>query len=200
MGTMVQQRHLTADDSAARQKAVTSTWSRPARCLDIHRAYLEAGADIIETDTFGGAPLVLAEYDLADRAGELNRTAAQLARQAAAEFSTPDKPRFVAGSMGPTTKAISVTGGITFRELEENFYQQASALAEGGADILLVETCQDTQRQSALLAIERPTANSAAISPSCSPEPWSPWAPCSPGKRPTPSGPPPPTWICSPLA
>ena len=91
-----------------------------------------------------------------DDAYELNFTAAKLARQAADEFSATARPRFVAGSMGPTTKAISVTGGVTFPQLVENFYQQASALVAGGADILLVETCQDTRNvKAALVAIER---------------------------------------------
>src|SRR6266576_2928194 len=84
--------------------------TRPDVVLDIHRKYLEAGADLIETDTFGGAPLVLGEYGLAAEAHELNKRAAELARQAADELSTPQKPRYVAGSMGPTTKAITVTG------------------------------------------------------------------------------------------
>jgi 5-methyltetrahydrofolate--homocysteine methyltransferase len=125
--------------------------TRPDVVLGIHRAYLEAGADVVETNSFGGTKLVLAEYGLADDAYELNFTAAKLARQAADEFS-----RFVAGAMGPTTKAISVTGGVTFPQLVENFYQQASALVAGGADILLVETCQDTRNvKAALIGVER---------------------------------------------
>jgi 5-methyltetrahydrofolate--homocysteine methyltransferase len=154
MGTMLQQQGLTADDfggAALEGCNENLVRTRPDVVLGIHRAYLEAGADVIETDTFGGARLVLAEYGLADDAYELNFTAAKLARQAADEFS-----RFVAGSMGPTTKAITVTGGVTFPQLVENFYQQASALVAGGADILLVETCQDTRNvKAALVAIER---------------------------------------------
>src|SRR5260370_38488017 len=82
--------------------------------LDIHRKYFEAGSDIVETNSFGGAPIVLAEYGLAEHAHFLNKRAAELARQAADECSSPRKPRFVAGSMGPTTKAITVTGAVTF--------------------------------------------------------------------------------------
>jgi 5-methyltetrahydrofolate--homocysteine methyltransferase len=154
MGTMLQQQRLTADDfggAALEGCNENLVRTRPDVVLGIHRAYLEAGSDVIETNSFGGAKLVLAEYGLADDAYELNFTAAKLARQAADEFS-----RFVAGSMGPTTKAITVTGGVTFPQLVENFYQQASALAAGGVDILLVETCQDTRNvKAALLAIER---------------------------------------------
>jgi len=127
--------------------------TRPDVVLDVHRSYLDAGADIVETNTFGGTPLVLAEYGLEARAFELNRRAAELARQACAEFG-PD--RFVCGSLGPTTKAISVTGGITFEELREEFFIQALGLAVGGADYLLLETCQDTRNVKAgLFGIER---------------------------------------------
>jgi 5-methyltetrahydrofolate--homocysteine methyltransferase len=159
MGTMLQQQHLTADDfggAALEGCNENLVRTRPDVVLGIHRAYFDAGSDVVETNSFGGAKLVLAEYGLADDAYELNFTAAKLARQAAEEFSTTARPRFVAGSMGPTTKAITVTGGVTFPQLVENFYQQASALVAGGADILLVETCQDTRNvKAALLAIER---------------------------------------------
>src|SRR6266576_2177676 len=130
--------------------------TRPDVVLDIHRKYLEAGADLIETDTFGGAPLVLGEYGLAAEAHELNKRAAELARQAADELSTPQKARYVAGSMGPTTKAITVTGGVTFEQLHEDYYVQAKGLVEGGVDVLLVETCQDTRNiKAATLAIRQ---------------------------------------------
>ena len=118
--------------------------TRPDVISDIHREYLEAGADILETNTFGATSVVLAEYDLAHEARRINRVAAELARVVADDLSTPDKPRFVAGSMGPTTKTISVTGGITFDELAEAYREQALGLVEGGADVLLLETTQDT--------------------------------------------------------
>src|SRR5215467_14373557 len=86
--------------------------TRPDVILDIHRGYLDAGSDIIETNTFGGTSIVLAEYGLAEKTIGINEEAARLARQAADERSTSIRPRFVAGSMGPTTKAISVTGGV----------------------------------------------------------------------------------------
>jgi 5-methyltetrahydrofolate--homocysteine methyltransferase len=113
--------------------------------LDIHRKYFAPGADIVETDTFGGTPLVLGEYGLGAEAHQLNKRATELARQAAEEFAKPGRPKFVAGSMGPTTKAITVTGGVTFDGLRENYYVQAKGLVEGGVDLLLVETCQDTR-------------------------------------------------------
>ena len=97
----------------------------------IHCSYLLAGADIVKTNSFGSTPMVLAEYGLGDRAREISRRAAELARQAADENSTPAKPRFVAGAMGPTTKAISVTGGVTFDQLRSNFLEQARGLIEG---------------------------------------------------------------------
>jgi 5-methyltetrahydrofolate--homocysteine methyltransferase len=159
MGTMIQQQNLSAADFGAPHLEGCNevlVRARPEVILGIHRAYLEAGADIVETDTFGGTPLVLAEYGLAADARELNRLAAGLARQAADEFSKPGRPRFVAGSMGPTTRAISVTGNVTFDELKLTFYEQALGLLEGGADLLLVETCQDTRNvKAALLGIAR---------------------------------------------
>src|SRR5467141_2422429 len=118
MGTMLQQCNLTAEDfggAALEGCNENLVRTRPDVVLDIHRKYFDAGADIVETDTFGGAPIVLAEYGLAADAPLLNRRAAELARQAADELSTPARPRFVAGSMGPTTKAITVTGGVTLR-------------------------------------------------------------------------------------
>ena len=159
MGTMLQQCDLTARDfGGASLEGCNEVLvrTRPDVVLDIHRKYFAAGSDIVETNSFGGTPLVLAEYGLEAEAHELNKKAAELARQAADEFHSAAKPRFVAGSMGPTTKAITVTGGVTFEGLRENYYVQAKGLVEGGADLLLVETCQDTRNiKAALLAIER---------------------------------------------
>ena len=159
MGTMLQQCDLTAKDfggAALEGCNENLVRTRPDVVLDIHRKYFEAGADIVETDTFGGTPFVLGEYGLAADAPYLNKRAAELARQVADEFSKQGRKRFVAGSMGPTTKAITVTGGITFSELREAFYVQAKGLMEGGADFLAVETCQDTRNiKAAVLAIQR---------------------------------------------
>jgi 5-methyltetrahydrofolate--homocysteine methyltransferase len=128
--------------------------TRPDVVRRIHRDYFTAGADIIETNTFGGTPLVLAEYGLEERAAEINRTAAQLARAEANACWSEERPRFVAGSMGPTTKAITVTGGVTFEQLVAHYSVQARALLEGGVDYFLVETVQDTRNaKAALLAI-----------------------------------------------
>ncbi len=159
MGTMLQQKNLHADDFGGSVLEGCNEYlvkTRPEIILDIHRRYLTAGSDIIETNTFGGTELVLAEYHLENQTAELNRIAAQLARTAADEYSTPERPRFVAGAMGPTTKAVTVTGGVTFEELRSFFYGQAQALMEGGVDLLLVETCQDTRNvKAALLAIRQ---------------------------------------------
>jgi len=148
MGTMLQQAGLRPSDfggPALEGCNEVLSLTRPDVILGIHRAYLEAGADIIETNTFGGTAVVLGEYGLRQRVREINRAAARLAREAAAEFSTPARPRFVAGSMGPTTKSLSVTGGVSFAELRQAYCEQALALAEGGVDLLLLETCQDTR-------------------------------------------------------
>jgi 5-methyltetrahydrofolate--homocysteine methyltransferase len=128
----------------------------PDAIRGIHEDFLAAGCDVVETDTFGATPLVLAEYGLAEKAREINAVAARLAREAAAAFTTADRLRFVAGSMGPTTKTISVTGGITWDELAEHYRVQAEGLIEGGADVLLLETSQDTLNVKAgLVGIDR---------------------------------------------
>ena len=158
MGTMLQQANLTAADFGGLDLEGCNenlVLSRPDVVLEIHRKYLHAGSDIIETNSFGSTPVVLAEYGLGEQARRISRVAAELARKAADGFSKAGKPRFVAGSMGPTTRAISVTGGITFEQLRNNYYEQAAGLMEGGADILLLETCQDTRNiKAGLLAIQ----------------------------------------------
>lgn len=146
MGTMLQNEQLSPEDFGGEELDGCNenlVLTRPDVIKKVHRAYLEAGADIICTNTFGGTPLVLNEYALGHKAEEINIRAVELAKNAAEEFSTAEWPRFVAGAMGPTTKTLSVTGGITFEELEENFYQQAHALVKGGADLILLETSQD---------------------------------------------------------
>src|SRR5215813_2826762 len=178
MGTMLQQRNLTAADfggAALEGCNEVLVRTRPDVVLDIHRKYLEAGADIIETDSFNGTKSDLIDYGLADDSYGLVLTAAQLARKAADEFSKPGKLRFVAGSMGPTRKAITVTGGISFKDLIQDYYDLAKPLVDGGADLLMVETSQDTRNiKAALLAIRKlskeigtevPTVVSVTIEP-----------------------------------
>ena len=149
MGTQIQARNLGPDDFGGADYEGCNEYlnlTRPEVIADIHRAYLDAGADIIETNTFGATAVVLGEYDLAEHARRINRAAAAIARRAAADYTAADaaKPRFVAGAMGPTTRTISVTGGLTFDELAADYHQQAAGLIEGGADVLLLETSQDT--------------------------------------------------------
>lgn len=149
MGTALQDCDLTAEDFGGPDFEGCNehlNLTRPDVVRAIHTSYLEAGADIVETNSFGSTALVLGEYPpLQEKAYEITYASARLAREAADAYSTPDKPRFVAGAMGPTTKAISVTGGVTFERLIEEFRDQARALVEGGSDYLLLETCQDTR-------------------------------------------------------
>src|SRR5262245_28100356 len=129
--------------------------TRPDVVREMHEGYLAAGADIVETDTFGGTRIVLAEYGLEAKVGEINATAARIAREACARFETADRPRFVAGSMGPGTKTISVTGGVTFAQVRAAYAEQAAGLVEGGVDVLFLETQQDTLNvKAALLGID----------------------------------------------
>ncbi len=154
-GTALQDENLTAADfggAALEGCNENLVFTRPDVVKRISTKYLEAGADIVETNTFGATPLVLAEYGIADKCYEVNKRACELAREACAEYSTFEWPRFVAASIGPTTKAISVTGGITFDELSEHYYQQAKGLYDGGADYFLIETCNDTSNIKACLA------------------------------------------------
>lgn len=139
--------------------------TQPKAIYEVHAKYLEAGADIIETNTFSGTSIAMADYALEDYVNELNVTSAKIARKAADDFTakTPNKPRFVAGSIGPTNKTASMSPdvndpgyrAITFNELKEAYREQALALIEGGVDILLVETVFDTlNAKAALYAID----------------------------------------------
>ena len=139
--------------------------TQPKAIYEVHAKYLEAGADIIETNTFSGTSIAMADYALEDYVTELNVTSAKIARKAADDFTakTPNKPRFVAGSIGPTNKTASMSPdvndpgyrAITFNELKEAYREQALALIEGGVDILLVETVFDTlNAKAALYAID----------------------------------------------
>jgi len=160
MGTLIQAKNLKAADFGGPELEGCNenlVLTRPEVIRDIHRAYFDAGADVTETDTFGGTPLVLGEYGLEDQALRINARAAELAREAADAAEAADgRMRWVAGSIGPTTKAISVTGGIEFDPLTDTFSVQAEGLIVGGADYLLIETSQDTRNiKAALLGCER---------------------------------------------
>ncbi|HEY2972484.1 MAG TPA: methionine synthase [Pyrinomonadaceae bacterium] len=154
MGTNIQVQNLTPDDfgglDGCNEYLVVT---KPEAVAKVHAGFLEVGCDVIETDTFGAASIVLAEYDIADKAYELNLKAAQLAKRVALDYSKVDWPRWVAGSMGPTTKLPSL-GHISFLDMKRSYYDQVRGLVDGGVDLLIVETCQDLlQTKSALAAI-----------------------------------------------
>jgi 5-methyltetrahydrofolate--homocysteine methyltransferase len=137
--------------------------TRPDVIRDIHEGYLAAGADLIETNTFGATTVAQADYDMQHLVREMNLQSAQLARAACDKFSTPDKPRYVVGALGPTPKTASISPdvndagarNVTFEELRAAYYEQVEALVEGGSDVLLVETIFDTlNAKAALFAIE----------------------------------------------
>jgi len=137
--------------------------TRPDVITDIHESYLAAGADLIETNTFGATRIAQADYDMANLAAEMNLASARLARAACDKFSTPDKPRFALGALGPTPKTASISPdvndpgarNVTFEELRASYYEQVDALVQGGVDALLVETIFDTlNAKAALFAID----------------------------------------------
>ncbi|HEY6272382.1 MAG TPA: methionine synthase [Terriglobales bacterium] len=154
MGTQIQERNPSLDDFWGKENcSEVLVLSRPDMIKDIHAAYFTAGADVVETNTFGGTSIVLGEFDLADQVHEINKRASELAREVAADFSTANKPRFVAGSMGPGTKLPSL-GHITYDAMWKAYYDQALGLIDGGVDLLLIETCQDIlQTKIALAAV-----------------------------------------------
>jgi len=144
-GTSLQNQHLTAEDFGGPNLEGCNEYlciSRPEAVRKVHYDFLKAGADIIETNSFGATSIVLAEYDIADKAYELSRLSAEIARACADEYSTPEHPRFVAGSVGPTTKLVSL-GQIDFDVMTNAFREQIAGLVDGGADLLCIETCQD---------------------------------------------------------
>jgi 5-methyltetrahydrofolate--homocysteine methyltransferase len=156
---MIQNLGLTADDYGGETQLGCPeilALTLPAAVRDIHRAYLAAGADVVETDTFTGTRLKLDDYQLGHRTHEINRAAARLAREVADEFSSDERPRFVAGSMGPTGMLPSsddpTLGKITYQQLAEVYREQAAALIEGGVDVLVIETSQDILEVRAAIA------------------------------------------------
>ncbi len=152
-GTHLQGQNLSADDFGGEHLNGCNEYlvvSKPSAVENVHRDYLDAGADVVETDSFGGTSIVLAEYGLAPMAYDLNLRAARIARSVADAFTTPARPRFVAGSMGPTTKLPSL-GHCTFAEMSAAYGEQAKGLLDGGVDLLCVETCQDILQAKAAL-------------------------------------------------
>ena len=179
MGTMIQRFKLTAAqyrgerfkdfhrDIKGNNELLSLT--RPDVIRDIHEGYLAAGADLIETNTFGATTVAQADYDMADLAVEMNFESARIARAACDKFSTPDKPRFVVGALGPTPKTASISPDVndpgarntSFEELRQAYYEQTDALVRGGSDVLLVETVFDTlNAKAALFAIDEYFENS----------------------------------------
>ncbi|GAB3764500.1 homocysteine S-methyltransferase family protein [Ramlibacter monticola] len=173
MGTMIQRFRLTEADFRGerfrehprdlKNDSDLLVLTRPDVIRDIHEGYLAAGADIIETNTFGANALAQDDYGLAHVAREMNVAAAKLAREAADKFSTPDKPRFVAGALGPTPRTASISPDVNdpgarnvdFEQLRASYYEQVEGLVEGGVDLLLVETIFDTlNAKAALFAID----------------------------------------------
>ncbi len=152
MGTNIQVRQPSPDDFWGKEGCnEILVLSRPDIIRDIHASFFGVGCDVVETDTFGATSVVLGEYDLQDKVAEINRAAVKIAREAAADFSTNSRPRFVAGSIGPTTKLPSL-GHIGFDAMAASYEEQARALIEGGVDVLLIETCQDLLQAKAALA------------------------------------------------
>ena len=154
MGTNIQKRNPTLDDYWGKENcSEVLVLSRPDIIRDIHADFFGVGCDVVETDTFGGTGIVLGEFGLADRVAEINLAAVKIAKEVAQQFSTKNRPRFVAGSIGPTTKLPSL-GHIKFDDMVASYVEQALALIEGGVDVLLIETAQDLgQAKAAVVAV-----------------------------------------------
>ncbi|HEV2886648.1 MAG TPA: homocysteine S-methyltransferase family protein, partial [Jatrophihabitans sp.] len=156
MGTMLQAADLSLDDFQGLEGCnEILNVSRPDVVAGVHDAYFAAGADAVETNTFGANWANLAEYDIADRIHELALAGARIAREVADRYTTPERPRFVIGSIGPGTK-LPTLGHVHFTKLRDAYFEEAAGLIEGGADVLLVETSQDLlQTKSAVIGCKR---------------------------------------------
>ena len=159
MGTNIQRHHLTAEDFGGKSLEGCNdhlVLTRPDVIQGIHESFLAVGCDVVETCTFQSTPHRLREWGIEEKTHELNVRAAQLGRAACAKYETPERPRFVAGSIGPTgmlpSSSDPVLSQITFKALEDTYYAQAKALIEGGVDVLLVETAQDILEVKAAIA------------------------------------------------
>ena len=157
-GTNLQLRELSAHDFGGESLEGCNEMlciTRPAVVQELHRSFLEVGVDVVETNSFGSLPIVLAEYQIADRAEELARASARLAKEVASGYSTADRKRYVAGSLGPGTK-LPTLGQVGFQELRDGYEVLARGLLDGGADLLLIETCYDVlQAKAAIQACRR---------------------------------------------
>src|SRR4051794_39884189 len=154
MGTFLQSLNLSIDDWGGPNFENCSEnllYTRPNAIETVHTAFLDVGCDVIETNSFGGSEVVLKEFGIAEKTYDVNRKAAELAKRIASDYSTPDKPRFVAGSIGPGTK-LPTLGHITYRDLKDAYREQVRGLVDGGSDVLIVETCQDLLQTKAALA------------------------------------------------
>ncbi|MGE5748882.1 MAG: homocysteine S-methyltransferase family protein, partial [Gemmatimonas sp.] len=159
MGTSIQRFNLTPEDFGGKSLEGCNdnlVLTRPDVIQSIHESFLAVGCDVVETCTFQSTPRRLEEWGLGDKVRDINVAAARIARAAADKYSTPDKPRFVAASMGPTgmlpSSSDPALGNITFEELAKNFHDQAQYLIEGGVDVLLIETSQDILEVKAAVA------------------------------------------------
>jgi 5-methyltetrahydrofolate--homocysteine methyltransferase len=154
MGTYLQSLNLSIDEwggPAFENCSENLLYTRPDAIEKVHTAFLDVGCDVIETNSFGGSEIVLQEFGIAEKTYDVNFKAAALAKRIASDYSTPDKPRFVAGSIGPGTK-LPTLGHITYRDLKKAYVEQVRGLIEGGSDLLIVETCQDLLQTKAALA------------------------------------------------
>jgi 5-methyltetrahydrofolate--homocysteine methyltransferase len=154
MGTNLQVQNLTLEDfGGLRFEGCNENLliTRPDAVENVHTAFLDVGCDVIETNSFNGTPVDFAEYDMADQAYDMNVRAASLAKRIASDYATKDKPRWVAGSMGPGRK-LPTLGHISFLNLKAAYAEQVRGLLDGGADLLIVETCQDLLQTKAALA------------------------------------------------
>ncbi|MBP9108302.1 MAG: methionine synthase [Pyrinomonadaceae bacterium] len=154
MGTYLQSLDLSIDEwggPAFENCSENLLYTRPDAIESVHKAFLDVGCDVIETNSFGGSEVVLTEFGIADKTYDVNLRAAQLAKRIAGDYSTYDKPRFVAGSIGPGTK-LPTLGHITYPALKDAYREQIRGLVDGGSDLLLVETCQDLLQTKAALA------------------------------------------------
>ena len=161
-GTSFQSQNLSADDFGGYEYEGCNEYlvlQSPQSVNQVHRSFLDAGCDIIETNTFGATSIVLEEYGIGNKAFEINKTAAQLASSICNEYSVINKPRFVAGSIGPTTKLVTL-GHISFDELKNAYKEQSEALMEGGVDLFIIETCQDVLQIKAAIQAVNESINS----------------------------------------